>query len=112
MARVRPYKYPTQLRYFHVKVYRLDMATMAILFHNKRVVGFILSFYVFVLCFLPTVFCAGHLQKLHLPDPGPDCFAFDSAGQGPYTGVADGRIFKYKGPKVGFVEYGYSKADR
>ncbi|XP_027123967.1 protein STRICTOSIDINE SYNTHASE-LIKE 12-like [Coffea arabica] len=88
------------------------MATMAILFPNKRVVGFILSFYVFVFCFLPAVFCAGHLQKLHLPDPGPDCFAFDSAGQGPYTGVADGRIFKYKGPKVGFVEYGYSKADR
>ncbi|XP_027124524.1 protein STRICTOSIDINE SYNTHASE-LIKE 11-like [Coffea arabica] len=88
------------------------MATLTTAFPNKRIVETILCFYVLVFCFLPTVLCAGHLKKLYLPDPGPESFAFDLAGGGPYTSVADGRVLKYEGPKVGFVEYGYTKADR
>ncbi|KAL3512346.1 hypothetical protein ACH5RR_025063 [Cinchona calisaya] len=66
----------------------------------------------FVLYLLPTVYSVGYLQKLYLPDPGPESFAFDLNGQGPYTGVADGRILKYKGPLIGFVEYGYTNPNR
>lgn len=79
---------------------------------NNVVVGIIFYVHVFVSCFLPTVLSAGYLQKLYLPDPGPESFAFDLKGQGPYTGVADGRIFKYKGPILGFVEYGYTNPNR
>ena len=36
------------------------------------------------------------LQVLPLSNAtGPESFAFDAAGGGPYTGVSDGRIFKY-----------------
>ncbi|XP_027121925.2 protein STRICTOSIDINE SYNTHASE-LIKE 12-like [Coffea arabica] len=38
--------------------------------------------------FLASLFCAGYLQKLYSPVPGPGCFAFDLLGVGPYTGVA------------------------
>ncbi|XP_027123968.1 protein STRICTOSIDINE SYNTHASE-LIKE 10-like [Coffea eugenioides] len=64
------------------------MAISMAAFSNKGIAETILCFYVFVFCFLPTVFCAGYLQKLYSPVPGPGCFAFDLLGVGPYTGVA------------------------
>lgn len=36
---------------------------------------------------------------------GPESFAFDCNGEGPYTGVADGRIFKWEGPLLGWREF-------
>ena len=30
---------------------------------------------------------------------GPESFAFDSLGEGPYTGLSDGRIIKWQGNK-------------
>nr|XP_027117933.1 protein STRICTOSIDINE SYNTHASE-LIKE 11-like [Coffea arabica] len=85
---------------------------MAFLFLNKKAVWSILCSCTFVFCLLPTAFCSGRLQKLDLPVPGPESYAFDLAGHGPYTGVADGRILKYEGPILGFVEYGYTKKNR
>lgn len=46
-------------------------------------------------------------NKLPLPPLtfGPDSLAFDARGEGPYTGVGDGRILKYQDSVVGFVEF-------
>ncbi|XP_027088110.1 strictosidine synthase [Coffea arabica] len=39
---------------------------------------------------------------------GPEAIAFDLTGQGPYTGVSDGRVLKYEGPGIGFVEFAHA----
>ncbi|XP_050238811.2 protein STRICTOSIDINE SYNTHASE-LIKE 11-like [Mercurialis annua] len=53
-------------------------------------------------------------SRLNLPSPamGPDSTAFDAHGQGPYTGVADGRILKYQAPNVGFQDYAFDTPNR
>ncbi|XP_050238807.1 protein STRICTOSIDINE SYNTHASE-LIKE 11-like [Mercurialis annua] len=43
---------------------------------------------------------------------GPDSTIFDVRGQGPYTGIADGRIIKYEGPYVGFQDYAFDTPTR
>ncbi|XP_050238809.1 protein STRICTOSIDINE SYNTHASE-LIKE 11-like [Mercurialis annua] len=43
---------------------------------------------------------------------GPDTTVFDVRGQGPYTGIADGRIIKYQGPNVGFQDYAFNTPTR
>nr|XP_027122058.1 protein STRICTOSIDINE SYNTHASE-LIKE 11-like [Coffea arabica] len=88
------------------------MANIIVVFPNKRIVETVLCFSIFLFCYLPTAFCSGFRQKLYLPVPGPESYAFDSAGRGPYASLADGRVLRYLGPAVGFVEYGYTKADR
>ena len=93
-------------------IYSLEMANIIVVFPNKRIVETVLCFSIFLFCYLPTAFCSGFLQKLYLPVPGPESYAFDSAGRGPYASLADGRVLRYLGPAVGFVEYGYTKADR
>ncbi|TMW87030.1 hypothetical protein EJD97_020514 [Solanum chilense] len=58
------------------------------------------------------VHCAfSHLQ---LPSriSGPDSAAFDTKGEGPYTGVGDGRVFKYQGPNTGFTEFAITSPNR
>lgn len=56
--------------------------------------------------------CANHtldatFSQLHLPKGcyGPTAVAFDSKGQGPYTGSSDGRIFKYDAETTSFKEF-------
>ncbi|XP_047064516.1 protein STRICTOSIDINE SYNTHASE-LIKE 10-like [Lolium rigidum] len=49
----------------------------------------------------------------HLPLPrgllrGPESVAFDAKGQGPYSGVSDGRVLRWNGDKVGWTTYTYS----
>ncbi|XP_075087878.1 protein STRICTOSIDINE SYNTHASE-LIKE 12-like [Nicotiana tabacum] len=46
-------------------------------------------------------------KKLQLPQQtvGPDSTAFDLKGNGPYTSVADGRVLKYQGPNIGFIDF-------
>ncbi|KAL3512340.1 hypothetical protein ACH5RR_025057 [Cinchona calisaya] len=51
-------------------------------------------------------------QKLPIPANGPESMAFDSKGHGPYTGINDGRIVKYLGPKKGFVDFATTSANR
>ncbi|KAK2970090.1 hypothetical protein RJ640_018410 [Escallonia rubra] len=64
----------------------------------------ILIAFIFTLLYLPsTTLCAPKLQELSLPSRGPHTFAFDTKGGGPYTGVSDGRVLKYQGPKVGLL---------
>ncbi|KAJ0104806.1 hypothetical protein Patl1_19009 [Pistacia atlantica] len=63
---------------------------------------------------LPSVLHSLNFVKLPLPLSaiGPESSAFDAAGAGPYTGVADGRILKYVSPVVGFVDYGVTSPNR
>ncbi|XP_060206521.1 protein STRICTOSIDINE SYNTHASE-LIKE 11-like [Lycium barbarum] len=53
-------------------------------------------------------------NKLQLPlrTIGPESVAFDRKGGGPYTGVADGRVVKYQGPKVGFTDFAITSPNR
>ncbi|KAJ8553761.1 hypothetical protein K7X08_024439 [Anisodus acutangulus] len=50
--------------------------------------------------------------KLPLRTVGPESVAFDRKGGGPYTGVADGRVVKYQGPKVGFTDFAITSPNR
>ncbi|KAK6921835.1 Strictosidine synthase, conserved region [Dillenia turbinata] len=36
---------------------------------------------------------------------GPESIDFDCKGEGPYTGVSDGRILKWNGPQIGWKEF-------
>ncbi|XP_010922155.1 protein STRICTOSIDINE SYNTHASE-LIKE 10 [Elaeis guineensis] len=36
---------------------------------------------------------------------GPESIAFDAKGEGPYTGISDGRILKWQGKEHGWLEY-------
>lgn len=39
---------------------------------------------------------------------GPESLAFDPNGNGPYTGVADGRIMLWNGAEIGWTEFAYT----
>jgi len=43
---------------------------------------------------------------------GPESLVFDSHGEGPYTGVADGRILKYEGDERGWTEFAVTSSNR
>ncbi|KAH0687152.1 hypothetical protein KY284_017705 [Solanum tuberosum] len=53
-------------------------------------------------------------RKLQLPSRivGPESVAFDKKGDGPYTGVADGKIVKYEGSKIGFTDFAITSPNR
>lgn len=36
---------------------------------------------------------------------GPESLVFDPDGEGPYTAVSDGRILKWQGQELGWLEY-------
>lgn len=36
---------------------------------------------------------------------GPESLAFDPDGEGPYTGVSDGRILRWQAEELGWIEY-------
>ncbi|KAI3828541.1 hypothetical protein L1987_02642 [Smallanthus sonchifolius] len=66
--------------------------------------------------FLGSVFSNDYktFNKLALPTSvtGPQSAAFDRAGEGPYVTVTDGRILKWKGSAVGFVDFAYTSPNR
>lgn len=77
-----------------------------------------LIIFLFSFLFFPS-FIHSHDQKqkiikLYLPPSvaGPEATAFDRAGFGPYTGVADGRVFKYVNPTDGYVEFATTSSTR
>ncbi|KAJ1404179.1 Strictosidine synthase, conserved region [Sesbania bispinosa] len=43
---------------------------------------------------------------------GPESLVFDSHGEGPYTGVADGRILKWEGEERGWTEFAVTSSNR
>ncbi|KAK9116267.1 hypothetical protein Sjap_015214 [Stephania japonica] len=74
---------------------------------------------VFVLCFSLLLFigvtseAANTYQQIPLPSSlGPESFAFDCNGEGPYTGVGDGRVFKWQGPSHGWAEFAVPSINR
>ncbi|KAJ4713290.1 Strictosidine synthase [Melia azedarach] len=73
-----------------------------------------LSLLILLFSFPPIVLSANFFTILPLPSTtvGPEAFVFDSSGAGPYTGVSDGRILKYQGPNVGFVDFAYTSPKR
>jgi hypothetical protein len=70
--------------------------------------------YIFTIIFLyfPCIINGALLEFLPLPAPGPESFAFDFSGKGPFTTVVAGRILKYGGPDVGFLEYAFTSPNR
>ncbi|KAL6507124.1 transcription initiation factor TFIIH subunit [Orobanche hederae] len=51
-------------------------------------------------------------RRIPLPVDGPESLEWDPKGEGPYVGVTDGRILKWRGEDLGWVEYGYSTPHR
>ncbi|CAK8543109.1 unnamed protein product [Lathyrus sativus] len=52
-------------------------------------------------------------QLLHVTGAvGPESLVFDSHGEGPYTGVADGRILKWEGVERGWTEFAVTSSNR
>ncbi|XP_072980503.1 protein STRICTOSIDINE SYNTHASE-LIKE 10-like [Typha angustifolia] len=43
---------------------------------------------------------------------GPESLAFDNFGRGPYTGVSNGRILKWQGKDIGWVEFAFNSRHR
>ncbi|PWA73919.1 Six-bladed beta-propeller, TolB-like protein [Artemisia annua] len=63
---------------------------------------------------LGSVLSYNTFNKLQLPPnvTSPESAAFDRGGEGPYVTVADGRILKWQGPNVGFVDFAYTSPNR
>ncbi|CAI8613878.1 unnamed protein product [Vicia faba] len=52
-------------------------------------------------------------QLLHVTGAvGPESLVFDSRGEGPYTGVADGRVLKWEGEERGWTEFAVTSSNR
>ncbi|GFP80038.1 strictosidine synthase [Phtheirospermum japonicum] len=51
-------------------------------------------------------------KSIQLPTLGSEAYAFDSDNNGPYTGLNDGRVVKYEGSKIGFVDFATTAPNR
>ncbi|XP_028074502.1 protein STRICTOSIDINE SYNTHASE-LIKE 10-like isoform X1 [Camellia sinensis] len=80
------------------------------------IISTMLSLFIVCVSFLHIVLSnefPSFFYRLQLPSAtGPESLAFALKGEGPYTGVADGRILKYGGPNIGFVEFATTSPHR
>ncbi|XP_010427557.1 PREDICTED: protein STRICTOSIDINE SYNTHASE-LIKE 8 [Camelina sativa] len=51
-------------------------------------------------------------KTIPLPAYGPESLEFDLKGEGPYVGVTDGRILKWRGEELGWVEFAHTSPHR
>ena len=96
----------------HLFSFKLDMAIISFSFSLTRVA--MLPIFVLLLCIPPPMALSLTFKKLPLPTGvnGPASSAFDSLGGGPYVGVQDGRILKYKEATACFVEFAFDAPTR
>ncbi|KAL6655925.1 hypothetical protein ACP70R_006751 [Stipagrostis hirtigluma subsp. patula] len=54
------------------------------------------------------------LVVMTLPEPvsGPESLAFDAGGGGPYSGVSDGRVVRWRGARRGWAEFAHNYKHR
>ncbi|EOA24208.1 hypothetical protein CARUB_v10017457mg [Capsella rubella] len=52
------------------------------------------------------------VKTIPIPAYGPESLEFDLKGEGPYVGVTDGRILKWQGEELGWVEFAYTSPHR
>ncbi|KAK4479760.1 hypothetical protein RD792_015295 [Penstemon davidsonii] len=55
---------------------------------------------------------AHSFKKIQLPSLGSEAYAFDAQNGGPYTGLNDGRIVKFHGPNLGFLDFATTTQNR
>ncbi|KFK34941.1 hypothetical protein AALP_AA5G213800 [Arabis alpina] len=51
-------------------------------------------------------------KTIPIPVNGPESIEWDPQGEGPYASVVDGRILKWRGDKLGWVEFAYTSPHR
>ena len=51
-------------------------------------------------------------KTIPLPVDGPESIEWDPQGGGPYAAVVDGRILKWRGDGLGWVEFAYTSPHR
>ncbi|KAF3484506.1 hypothetical protein F2Q69_00053713 [Brassica cretica] len=51
-------------------------------------------------------------KTISLPVDGPESIEWDPQGGGPYAAVVDGRILKWRGDGLGWVEFAYTSPHR
>lgn len=51
-------------------------------------------------------------KMIPLPVDGPESLEWDPRGEGPYVGVTDGHILKWRGEGLGWIEFAYSSQQR
>ncbi|KAM0845412.1 hypothetical protein ACQ4PT_050641 [Festuca glaucescens] len=84
----------------------------------SRLVKATIALVIMAMLFMPAAmaatvasFDATRSQRIPLPHGsarGPESVAFDGQGQGPYSGVSDGRVLKWNGDDLGWITYTYS----
>ncbi|KAK4784178.1 hypothetical protein SAY86_018546 [Trapa natans] len=87
--------------------------------HNPSSLLFLFSLLIFLFFSTPSIKCyellyADAIRSYYqLPKVvGPESIAFDCRGQGPYVGVSDGRILKWRGGSLGWTEFAYTAPTR
>ncbi|KAK8583951.1 hypothetical protein V6N12_068205 [Hibiscus sabdariffa] len=70
--------------------------------------------FIFHFCFLSTLVSAISFNKIQLPTnaKGPEALAFELGTSRFFTGLADGRILKYQGTTIRFVDFGFAAPNR
>jgi len=86
--------------------------------YSLHAATFLTLFCIFTL-FSPVLVAGSMMHNLHAARllhvtgaVGPESLVFDSHGEGPYTGVADGRILKWEGKERGWTEFAVTSSNR